>query len=534
MTKCCVENCENNVFSNFNKCALHCEKDDYQTDFRSGLLQEFYDLLNGYVIEYLLMSHPAFNSNSIILNTITNIYNTRASLHQYESVRNIAKDEEIIFSNIVFPMRKPQDRFDYFNTIKLFKGIYFKGCEFYLTSFNIGENEVFFEFCHFKRYIDFSPMKLLLNETGAIFSSCHFESNCVISARPNKCEFDSHIFSGAYFKGKLELQGLLLKKEIISNYDESVLILNDFYINTCIFEEKLKLNEHLFKNLIIKDSLFKSKCEIKWSVLEEIHIDNCNFKSIFDCYESQFKIFKIEKATFEEFALFEKVKFGLKNNVIESDENGNVIKDYQAKFRHVTFKNNLVFRKAKFYSGIDIENINLSTDIQPNFLQTQIFSLNTNRESYRIIKKSFDETGNHIEANKYFTEEMNAYRRELKWNKNDFFTKLIVNINWIISNFGQSYVRPILILGVFVFLYSLIKHFQSEIYSFTATNIYSSFPILEKTSRWFNEGAKSFIPFLSFTENNSGLEFISLIFYIIFSVLIWQTVIAIKRKVIRE
>lgn len=38
----------------------------------------------------------------------------------------------------------------------------------------------------------------------------------------------------------------------------------------------------------------------------------------------------------------------------------------------------------------------------------------TDRETFRIIKHSFDAVGNHIEANKYFAHEMQACRRELR------------------------------------------------------------------------------------------------------------------------
>ena len=56
----------------------------------------------------------------------------------------------------------------------------------------------------------------------------------------------------------------------------------------------------------------------------------------------------------------------------------------------------------------DLENINLKES--PNFLNTKIEPKNTNRETFRITKDSFDKIGNHIEANKFFVYEMKKHK----------------------------------------------------------------------------------------------------------------------------
>ncbi len=51
---CSFNNCNIPVFNNGDKCALHCEKHDYQTDSHSGLLQNFYNNSIEYVISKIL------------------------------------------------------------------------------------------------------------------------------------------------------------------------------------------------------------------------------------------------------------------------------------------------------------------------------------------------------------------------------------------------------------------------------------------------------------------------------------------------
>lgn len=287
------------------------------------------------------------------------------------------------------------------------------------------------------------------------------------------------------------------------------------------------LNKVKTNDIIIKDTSFKSKLEVKKSEINNFVFKNSNVDKVFDAYKTIFKKFKMEKCIFEDFSGFEFVEFGDINNQDES---------YITLFKHVTFKNTSNFRNAKFFSGLDLENINLSTDIQPSFLKVEFYGYNTNRETFRIIKKSFDEVGNHIEANKYFSEEMKVYRREVEKKESniDFWTKAVVILNDEISNFGQNYINPIILLFLFSSVFTSINTLHGIIYEFLAKYVYNCVPCLEDLSNWLNRLAKNIMPFSSFLEKSEGIEFISLIFYIIFSILIWQIFIAVKRKVIRE
>jgi len=103
---------------------------------------------------------------------------------------------------------------------------------------------------------------------------------------------------------------------------------------------------------------------------------------------------KIEKSIFDDFVGFERCTFGTNNK----------LKEEIALFKYATFKDFLNARDSKFLSGLDIKNINLQGET--NFLDAQIEVKSSNRETFRILKHSFDSIGNIIEANIYYQKEM--------------------------------------------------------------------------------------------------------------------------------
>lgn len=283
-------------------------------------------------------------------------------------------------------------------------------------------------------------------------------------------------------------------------------------IRNCKFEKKFILNNFEIKELYILDSIFQDKLEIKNSQCKNFEFKNSNVEKVSDFFESHFDSFEMRKSIFRDFAGFENTIFGTK-------EFG------KATFTYVTFMSFVNFRGATFNFGLDLSNTNLKES--PNFLGINILSDKTNRETFRIIKNSFDKHGNHIEANNYFSKEMKAYKKE----RNSFFTQLILDLNNLISNFGNNYIRPIIILILSMIYYGYVSIHQQELYSY-----YANFDFL-KDIEWLiillNNSAKNFLPFSNFVKEKQGIEFLSVLFYIWFSVLIWQIVIAVKRHTIR-
>ena len=55
--ECSFDDCDNQIFKNLDKCALHCEKRKYENDYPSGILIEFNHLLKKYIFEKLISEY---------------------------------------------------------------------------------------------------------------------------------------------------------------------------------------------------------------------------------------------------------------------------------------------------------------------------------------------------------------------------------------------------------------------------------------------------------------------------------------------
>ena len=203
---------------------------------------------------------------------------------------------------------------------------------------------------------------------------------------------------------------------------------------------------------------------------------------------------------------------------------GNGKKENITDFIYTTFKDFSNFRNTNFTSGLNFSSVNLKQE--PNFLNAKVSKEGTDRETFRIIKYSFDAKGNKLEANKFFIYEMKAYSKELLATKGNYAEKFVFFTNYLASSFGRSYIRPfvllVILLGFYVGFYEFYQAwYQSSIYSLTEP--------FRTISKVLNSSAKSFLPFSRFIEVRKGFEFISLLFYVLFAILTWQIIIAVKR-----
>jgi hypothetical protein len=300
-------------------------------------------------------------------------------------------------------------------------------------------------------------------------------------------------------------------------------------IDSCIFDAEFKLNNLKEFDLIqIKNSEFHEKFEFKESCVDFFEVENTNFKKIADFFKSKFKSFNIEKSIFEDFAAFENCVFK------ECQKTATV-------FRYVTFKNFSNFRSSEFNSGLDIEKSNFAQP--PNFLDAKIDFDNTPRETFRLIKHSFDSAGNYIEANRFFADEMKKYRKDLSKKSKGLSKKgekvfekvrilsvrLLLTLNDWVSRFGQSYIRPI------AFFMATILLFQGYSYLHDIDWLISNLPKVNEAllpiTNFVNSFAQFVMPFNKLLVTD--MEFASLIFTVLSSVFLWHLIIAVKRQVKR-
>ena len=476
MTKCSINGCSFETRSN-DKCALHCEKGNYQDDRRNDVLEEFYVCLGHYIYDelndvqkedldhvYAEVTSGGFPSDKYMV--LLELLNTDGS---FNTIKETLSKSVMHLRGIVFPTREPRDRFDYFKLLMLFDGIHFDTSKFHLESMKLPKQKVFFQDCIFiNEWLihSFSVLSDVVSKT--IFQNCTFYG--VISTSPEEHSrdtlvLDAHLFNDCEFKDAMFIRRGEFKVSPFNNskgYSQELKFLN---IIGGKFAKRFILNNLTIQRVEIKDVEFEGKVELKDNFISEALIQNVNFNELFDAYKTKFKRFKLSKCIFNEFSGFEKCEFG--------DEN--IDEELPAEFEYATFLNFTNFRKAKFYWGLDLEHSNLKE--APNFLGVSINEKQTNRETFRIIKHSFDKIGNHLEANDYFALEMKKYKMELKaqvnsetyskalfnWTFGLFGRKaptkwefLIYKVNEIFSAFGQSYIKPLYIMILLSLCYTAV------------------------------------------------------------------------------
>ena len=529
---CTFKGCTNNKFAPHEECALHCVKSKYQDDRLKGVLSEFYDLLKVYIAD-LIDSKPLTSSSNLqsVLNSSPKSFILGSNINIGEKIRECDlndeglrdlirkynKSNEITISDIYFPYRDNRDNFDYFKLLNLFSGAHLIYCHLYIDNWQLEDVAVFFDDCIFYNSFDVTPIRMFRKVTNCLFSECEFKAAVRVSPIEINNIFEDSLFSGCDFENLIRLENSVFKKEPFLELNEQSFVNTTLEIFNCTFEGIVKINKIAVRSLQINDTNFLSSFEITNMKVENFLCINTEMQGVFNAFESHFSYAKFERVKFYDVADFEKAEFGEADKI--------VIASYPvtAIFRFVTFMTASNFKKVNFYYGLDFENVDLRE--QPNFLKSNINPYNTNRETFRIIKYSFDSRGNTLEANRFFVQEMKAFKNELK-EEGDFWDKLVYNVNDLISEFGRNYIRAIIWLIISLILYTILLYLHDWYFDNFDYFIWGK---LEWIWIFLNDIAKNFVPFSRFLESKSGFEFISLFFYIWFGILIWQIIVAVKR-----
>lgn len=518
---CAFQDCKNNKFAPHEECALHCVKSDYQSDKMKGVLSEFYDLLKIHMTNCSSSTHSINSPSGFVLKDLKlpmPIQEQAVNDDKMKAlVRRVRKSNSIELSSIHFPYRDNRDNYDYFNLLKLFQEIHFIDCDFYLGDWLLDKIEIFFQNCVFHNWFYLTPIRILKNSTNSLFSECEFKDKLTVKNSEIKDVFESSLFSGGRFSSLIYLDGAKFKSEPFLELNDKSFVNTTLKIFNCTFEGIVKLNKVTLNSLQIDDTNFLSSFEITNIRVGRFLCVNTEMQGVFNAFESHFSYAKFERVKFYDVADFEKAEFGEADKI--------VIASYPvtAIFKFVTFMTASNFKKANFYYGLDFENVDLRE--QPNFLKSNINPYNTNRETFRIIKYSFDSRGNTLEANRFFVQEMKAYKKELN-DEGDKWDRLIYRANEEISDFGRSYIKPSILLFLGLIIYTSLLSIHE---SFFEHYNYFLHPWADYLSVQANEVAKNLLPFSRFLEKKSGIEFVSLFFYIWFGILIWQIVVAVKR-----
>jgi len=515
------QGCKLPKHKNYNECILHCSKEEAAKDYAMAHadLDEFRKKLIEYIANIVVKSRE----DELEHNDIYRYFGISSSIRKIEPskiklVEKKLKESTIVFNNIAFPVRDERDNEDYEPILNKLGKIHFNYCKFYLSWLDIKEAECFFQDCEFFSNWYIHNYEVLPNQSNVIYQMCTFHEGVSAAGRKpqeERLSLTNSQFSDCNFGKELVLEYVDVKVPLFNNGDYFHGQTNFLKVYHCVIEDRFVINQYCIKTVSFQSSVFKSKFEFRDNCIKEFISDNCNYEDIANYYKSSFEHIKIIKGIYEDFCVFEGCHFGKKD--LKAD------KSLRTDFEYVTFKSEVNFRNTKFYDGLDIQHANFTKE--PKFLNAKIDNTYTSRETFRSIKHSFDSIGNYLDANKYFALEMKKYKEELEAPNSRKQEKVLFWFNEKISDFGQDYWKPLRI-----FLYSSIIYFVLYL-GYEYRWLYNINPEFSKVatliSKYANMFALSIMPFKKMLTE--GMEFISLLFYIWYSILIWQIIVAVKR-----
>lgn len=358
-------------------------------------------------------------------------------------------DKTLTIREVHFPANDERLGFDYTQLLKSFPSLHFVDCHFYGETLALGyvSTAIRFEACtfHLPWWVEDGSGP---GQDHVLFDACRFEQG--VTLQGDELGQSSILGAQAFFrdgviKKGLSLNGMSTEIPIFANTLAHKPEIDTLTLDNCELSGRFTLaNTAAFDEIRLANTVFKDKFALIHCPVGQFSAKNVNFDGLADFYQSTFASFLIRKSIFRDFAGFESCRFGASNQP-----------DGRIRLHYVTFYSFTNFRSATFHLPLDLRSTNRREP--PNFLDAT-FSPHarkgTDRETFRIIKHSFEAVGNRIEANVYFAHEMEAYRRELReaarrhGRRQRFWERLLVSLNFVLSRHGQNYWQPL--LGVLV------------------------------------------------------------------------------------
>lgn len=336
-------------------------------------------------------------------------------------------------------------------------GFSFKNCIFLgkFTFYNFRPNtDTFFSHCYFAKGISF--ININTQKKINILSSRIKNDFIVTDGSINTLFINAHsdniIIGETNFK-KLQIGGVEVKR-----------IKNLSFLNTELVNELIQVNNCEIEKCSLHSTVIKSQAEFSNCKFNSFSFNNfrnqgslkflncnsksiCNKKSHFSITNSNLgktEFFQINFASFNEL------------NIINS-----IVLD--CIFINTKWAKNI----TSFYG--DQENLYLNDRKPPKSFFSRFFNLNAEtldqienrKDTYKQIKYALSKQGDYVNEQLFHSWEMNAYNKTLDLFSNNFWTKIILSLSRISSNYGISLIRPILfilILNLCIYLVILKIH----------------------------------------------------------------------------
>jgi hypothetical protein len=269
-------------------------------------------------------------------------------------------------------------------------------------------------------------------------------------------------------------------------------------------KDRLIIEQQNIKFLDFSESIFYSKVKVKNCIkIDNAIFTNTIFKNLADFYKTYFCNVDFYRTTFNDIVVFTESKF-------QEDVN----------FQYTTFEKLALFRKTIFEKTVNFEDSIFKEEA--NFLN--ITANMANRETARIIKNSFEQQNNIIEANKFYALEMKKREKELEILKNPL-EWIVFKLHGISSNHSQSWLLPLFWITIVSYLYILFS---------TKFNLIESFLYnLMIKKNLLNEIADLINPF-SIMTSKDPMTFGLLLFKITIAYLIYQFIVSVRQNTRRK
>lgn len=499
-------------------CILHCEKsvpydyagfERFKSFFLKYLDQQWKKIGERYGRKTNALSMPdeEFERAYNILNKeLSNLLNE----WEHEKLHSITKKIGVHFDivDVIFPS------FTYANNrlteIEYLPESIFTRCSYSIPAEAISSPYVQFKNCEF----------------GSFFVAIEELGRCVHEYKFIKCNFDNLSLIHSYKKNdrfsevspnikctlfrNCKFNELFFEIGTYSNFTFSLFknvgnktSIEFLRIERSMFPFHLNLNKQICKRISLRSSTFSKSVELSQATLNELALIDCTFEGTVNLGFNIFDSFALENTIFKNIAILEGSQF--KKDTL---------------FNNVVFHESVNMRETVFEQKLDLRRSIFNRTL--NCLGITIQSKSVGRETYRIIKNSFDTIGNKIEANRFYSKEMSSYRDELckkQFDWRNWSEIVLTGLNKITSNFGQSYIYPLIWILFFAML-----HFQ--FWKYAGTGHYSGHSLLTNINIFIT---KAFPLFGSKGVKNEGFEFLGFLFYLVYSGLIYQFIVALKK-----
>ena len=216
-----------------------------------------------------------------------------------------------------------------------------------------------------------------------------------------------------------------------------------------------------------------------------------------------------------------------KNFRITNLEVSNDLKIIDTNLNNIEFTNNdfssigrITFKSTSFdnvkFNNIKWGNVNLKR-------------FNTNRDIFRQIKHQYDQQSNIIDANNFYSAEMNAYKKELKNEKwrTHWQDKIIFCLSRISSNFSNNYILPVICLFVSSSFFYFLSFYKLECSKVESFNVFFNHIFSTNWKLIFNEIVLYANPFDTKLKGSALLWILHKCFSTYF---IYQFIVATRRQ----